>query len=127
MLIILEFREKLRVEEKLRSRIRQFQELVAGQFSAKIPFDILLTYEVSDSIRASTPNCDDFHHITSQMTTKGSMRLADLCNRRQKGTCEWIFDNEKYTDWLFGIRRNLYCVGSGTDSLRHNITIEFGE
>jgi hypothetical protein len=41
------------------------------------------------------------------------MRLADLCNQRQKDTCKWIFDNEKYTSWLFGIRRNLYCVGPG--------------
>lgn len=41
------------------------------------------------------------------------MRLADLCNQRQKGTCEWIFENKTYLNWLFGGRRALYCVAPG--------------
>ncbi|KAJ6161244.1 hypothetical protein N7470_004640 [Penicillium chermesinum] len=85
--------EKNRTEEKLRSKLRQYQELD------------------SDSIQATTPNCDDFQQITSQFTTKSFMKLADLCNQRQKGTCEWIFNHELYTNWLFGCSRTLYCVG----------------
>ncbi|KAI2688995.1 hypothetical protein CBS147325_1993 [Penicillium roqueforti] len=84
-----ESRGKSRVEEKLRSVLRQFYEM--------------------DS--ASTPNADDYHKITSRMTTKSFMRLADLCNTRHDGTCEWILDNDTYTQWLFGCCRTLYCVG----------------
>ncbi|KAJ5694499.1 hypothetical protein N7536_004911 [Penicillium majusculum] len=88
-----ESREKSRVETKLRGVLRQFYEMD------------------SDSIKASTPKAEDYHNITSRMTTKSFMRLADLCNRRQKGTCEWIFNNDTYTKWLFGCSRTLYCVG----------------
>ncbi|CAI7582045.1 unnamed protein product [Penicillium glandicola] len=88
-----ESREKSRVEAKLRSVLRQFYEMDSG------------------SIAASTPNADDYHKITSRMTTKSFMRLADLCNTRHDGTCEWIFDNDTYTQWLFGCCRTLYCVG----------------
>lgn len=69
--------------------------------------------DLSDSIRASTPKCTDYQQITSRMTTKSFMRLADLCNQRQKGTCEWIFENDAYTNWLFGARRALHCVAPG--------------
>ncbi|KAJ5646441.1 hypothetical protein N7490_002813 [Penicillium lividum] len=88
-----ESKEKLRVEEKLRLKLRRFQELD------------------SESNQATTPISDDYQHITSRFTTKSFMRLADLCNRRQKETCEWIFDHELYTKWLFGGCRALYCIG----------------
>lgn len=64
-------------------------------------------------ITVSTPNADDYQKITSRMTTMSFMRLADLCNTRHDGTCEWIFDNDTYTQWLFGLCRTLYCVGPG--------------
>ncbi|KAJ5163243.1 uncharacterized protein N7500_005073 [Penicillium coprophilum] len=110
-----ESREKSRIEAKLRSVLRQFYELDP------------------DSITASTPNPDDYHKITSRVTTQGFMRLADLCNRRHDGTCEWIFDNDTYTQWLFGCSRTLYCIGPAgagktflastiIDSLRNTFT-----
>ena len=71
-----------------------------------------------DSMTASTPNADDYHKITSCMTTKSFMRLADLCNTRHEGTCEWILDNDTYTQWLFGCCRTLYCVGPGMTPLQ---------
>ncbi|KAJ5734537.1 hypothetical protein N7533_012940 [Penicillium manginii] len=87
-----ESKEKNRAEEKLRQIIRQYQELD------------------SDSIKANTPSCEDFSHITSQLTTKSFMRLAQFCNQRQKGTCDWIFENEIYNRWFFGCCRTLCCV-----------------
>ncbi|KAJ6007800.1 hypothetical protein N7540_011776 [Penicillium herquei] len=92
-----ESKEKSHLETKLRSKLREFAEMDSGR--------------AQESMCATTPNCDDYHHITSRYTTKSFMRLADLCNRRQKGTCEWIFDNEFYTNWLFGCFRSLYFVG----------------
>lgn len=70
-----------------------------------------------DSISARTPKCTDYQQITGRLTTNSFIRLADLCNQRQKGTCEWIFENEVYTNWLFGGRRALYCVAPGLSSL----------
>ncbi|KAJ5430099.1 hypothetical protein N7491_007115 [Penicillium cf. griseofulvum] len=113
-----ESREKSRVEAKLRSVLRQFYEMDP------------------DSITGSTPNADDnndYQKITSLVTTQSFMRLADLCNRRHDGTCEWIFDNDTYTQWLFGCSRTLYCVGPAgagktflastiIDSLRNTFT-----
>jgi hypothetical protein len=37
------------------------------------------------------------------MTTKSFMRLADLCNRRQKGTCEWIFNTVNLVSVIFDL------------------------
>ncbi|OGE58278.1 hypothetical protein PENARI_c001G12521 [Penicillium arizonense] len=88
-----ESREKAKVEDKLRNVLRRFHEMD------------------HNAIRASTPDANEFHTTTSQIATKSFMRLADLCNKRLKGTCEWIFDNDTYTNWLFGCSRTLYCVG----------------
>jgi hypothetical protein len=49
--------------------------------------------------------------ITSQLTTENFIMLADLCNRRLKGTGQWIFDDEQYKRWLLGSTKTLYCVG----------------
>jgi hypothetical protein len=39
------------------------------------------------------------------------MVLADLCNRRLKESCQWIFNNSEYRRWLLGSFKTLYCVG----------------
>ncbi|RDW69089.1 NACHT and Ankyrin domain protein [Aspergillus mulundensis] len=49
--------------------------------------------------------------ITSQLTTENFIMLADLYNRRLKGTGQWIFDDEQYKRWLLGGTKTLYCVG----------------
>lgn len=74
---------------------------------------LYLTFEFLDSIEANTPSCEDFSPITTQLTTKSFMRLAEFCNQKERGTCEWIFDNEIYNRWFFGCCRTLCCVAPG--------------
>ncbi|KAI9924577.1 hypothetical protein MW887_006850 [Aspergillus wentii] len=86
-------REKLLTEQQLRSSLRQCRDMEPA---------------------GSRPNSlyeDDFHNITSPVSTRNFITLADMCNRRQQGTCQWIFDEEKYKSWLFGCSRSLYFIG----------------
>ncbi|KAJ5480659.1 hypothetical protein N7539_006553 [Penicillium diatomitis] len=85
--------EKNHVENKLRIKFRQYHELD------------------SDSISATTPKCGDYKQVTDMATGKMNSKLADLCTHRQNGSCQWIFDEDKYDGWLFGNHRTLYCVG----------------
>ncbi|KAE8385233.1 ankyrin repeat-containing domain protein [Aspergillus alliaceus] len=88
-----ESREKCFSEQQLRDSIRECRDLELG----------------------SNPNItaeDDFHNIISPVTSKNFIDLSNMCHRRQKDTCQWIYHDEKYKSWLFGRRRTLYCVGS---------------
>ncbi|PTU20864.1 hypothetical protein P175DRAFT_0546775 [Aspergillus ochraceoroseus IBT 24754] len=49
--------------------------------------------------------------FTSQLASENFITLADLCNRRLKGTGQWIFDDDQYKQWLLGSMKTLYCVG----------------
>jgi hypothetical protein len=54
---------------------------------------------------------EDSLSLTSRLSSEHFMTLADLCNRRQPGSCSWIFENSNFKQWLFGSVRTLYCVG----------------
>ncbi|KAJ5682003.1 uncharacterized protein N7477_001943 [Penicillium maclennaniae] len=54
---------------------------------------------------------EDTLNLTSRVSSKHFITLADLCNRRQQGSCSWIFENSNFKQWLFGSSRTLYCVG----------------
>ncbi|EPS30499.1 hypothetical protein PDE_05450 [Penicillium oxalicum 114-2] len=88
-----ESKEKSHVEHKLRAKFRQYQELD------------------SDSSEAITPKFQDYDHVSNQSTGKMASRLAELCRQRQKGTCQWILNEETFDGWLFGSYRTLYCAG----------------
>lgn len=49
--------------------------------------------------------------IASRLASQHFITLADLCNRRMKGSGGWIFDDEEYNRWLLGSTKTLYCVG----------------
>ncbi|RAL11394.1 NACHT and Ankyrin domain protein [Aspergillus homomorphus CBS 101889] len=84
--------ERTATEQNLKSYIRACREL--------------------DSSR-NTPvlNEHGYHNITRPITSKNVIRLTEMCSRREKGTAQWIFEEERYKDWLFGSFRTLYCVG----------------
>ncbi|OQE22364.1 hypothetical protein PENSTE_c010G10384 [Penicillium steckii] len=82
-----ETKEKKHAEEKLRRIIRQYQELDSGSTSfTRTCQHHNLTFGYLDSIKANTPSCEDFSHITTQLTTKNFMRLAEFCNQKERGT-----------------------------------------
>jgi hypothetical protein len=55
---------------------------------------------------------------TDRIAADNFITLADLCNRRQRGTCQWIFNHHRYQQWLQGSFRTLYCLGSGKFIIR---------
>ncbi|RAK92185.1 hypothetical protein BO79DRAFT_62527 [Aspergillus costaricaensis CBS 115574] len=54
---------------------------------------------------------EDALGITSRLCSEQFIGLADLCNRRLKGSCNWFFDHTEYRRWLLGTFKTLYCVG----------------
>jgi hypothetical protein len=56
---------------------------------------------------------DDILVRTDRLASGNFITLADLCNRRQRGSCRWISENDKYKQWLQGTFRSLYCLGPG--------------
>ncbi|KAJ5759050.1 hypothetical protein N7520_006206 [Penicillium odoratum] len=54
---------------------------------------------------------DDTLSLTSRLSSEQFITLADLCNRRQQGSCSWIFENSNFRQWLIGGYRTLYCIG----------------
>lgn len=62
-------------------------------------------------IRHDATNEDTFQDIANQVASKNALTLANISHQRQKGTCQWIFQDEKYKSWLFGNFRTLYCIG----------------
>ncbi|GKZ69196.1 hypothetical protein AnigIFM50267_004383 [Aspergillus niger] len=54
---------------------------------------------------------EDALGITSRLCSEQFIGLADLCNRRLKGSCNWFFDHTEYRRWLLGSFKTLYCVG----------------
>ncbi|KAH1981979.1 hypothetical protein KXW88_005009 [Aspergillus fumigatus] len=107
--------EKSFTERELRNAIRRYGALETVESRAISEYD------------------GDFYNITGPISSKNFMSLADLCNKRQQGTCQWIFQEEKYKSWLFGAQRVLYCRGppgagktflaaSITDSLQRTFT-----
>ncbi|KAJ6152950.1 hypothetical protein N7497_007269 [Penicillium chrysogenum] len=49
--------------------------------------------------------------LTSRLSSEHFIILADLCNRRQQGSCLWVFENQHFKQWLLGACRTLYCIG----------------
>ncbi|KAJ5610667.1 hypothetical protein N7510_007386 [Penicillium lagena] len=49
--------------------------------------------------------------LSSGLASAHFIKLADLCNRRQQGSCAWIFENVHFKQWLLGYFRTLYCIG----------------
>ncbi|KAH1278054.1 hypothetical protein KXX33_001670 [Aspergillus fumigatus] len=107
--------EKSFTERELRNAVRRYGALETVESRAISEYD------------------GDFYNITGPISSKNFMSLADLCNKRQQGTCQWIFQEEKYKSWLFGAQRVLYCRGppgagktflaaSITDSLQRTFT-----
>ncbi|KAL4891718.1 hypothetical protein BDV59DRAFT_62937 [Aspergillus ambiguus] len=86
-------REKFLVEQQLRGSIREFLDLESAS---------------RDGDLQSSP---DFHNITSPIVSKNAISLCNISQNRQKETCQWIFDEEKYKAWLFGAYRTIYCTG----------------
>ncbi|KAL3262636.1 hypothetical protein ABHI18_002599 [Aspergillus niger] len=86
-------REKVAMEHQLRTSIRTFRDLEPEWLR-------------------QNPSCgEDFHCITSPVTSRNLMRFTGMCNRREQGTCQWIFQEESYKAWLFGSYRTLYFIG----------------
>lgn len=54
---------------------------------------------------------DDALNTASELSAEQYIALADLCNRRQQGTCRWILESSQYQEWLLGSFRTLYCFG----------------
>ncbi|PYI05719.1 NACHT and ankyrin domain protein [Aspergillus sclerotiicarbonarius CBS 121057] len=54
---------------------------------------------------------EDALGLTSQICSEQFIVLADLCNRRLKGSCRWFFDHTEYRRWLLGAFKTLYCAG----------------
>ncbi|GFG22243.1 isoform 4 of ankyrin-2 [Aspergillus udagawae] len=107
--------EKTFSDRELRNTIRRYGALETVKLKAVSEYD------------------GDFYNITGPISSKNFMSLADLCNKRQQGTCQWVFQEEKYKSWLFGAQRTLYCRGppgagktflaaSITDSLQRTFT-----
>ncbi|KAH8700290.1 ankyrin repeat-containing domain protein [Talaromyces proteolyticus] len=84
--------ERTLAEENVRQNLRQLHEMEPR--SRTIKYD--------EAIISSTDRVAAENFIT----------LGDLCNRRQPGTCQWIFNHHKYSQWLQGSFRTLYCLGS---------------
>ncbi|KAJ5436129.1 hypothetical protein N7445_007014 [Penicillium cf. griseofulvum] len=49
--------------------------------------------------------------LTSRLSSEHFITLADLCNKRQQGSCLWVFENQHFKQWLLGGCRTLYCIG----------------
>lgn len=56
---------------------------------------------------------DDVMRTADRLSAENFLTLADLCNRRQHGSCQWILDNPQYRQWSQGSFRSLYCLGPG--------------
>ncbi|KAJ5294285.1 hypothetical protein N7508_009106 [Penicillium antarcticum] len=54
---------------------------------------------------------EDALSLTSRLSSEHFITLADLCNKRQQGSCSWIFSNSNFKLWLLGSSRTLYCMG----------------
>ncbi|KAL4990226.1 hypothetical protein BDW68DRAFT_44113 [Aspergillus falconensis] len=101
--------ERSFLDKKIRASLKSWREVESG--ALKLPIALLR----SDVLRIG-PKVDlQFEErvlgITSQLTTEHFITLADLCNRRLKGTGQWIFDDDQYKRWLLGSTKTLYCVG----------------
>ncbi|QGA20373.1 hypothetical protein EYB26_008075 [Talaromyces marneffei] len=55
---------------------------------------------------------DEIFKSTDRSSAENFIALADLCNRRQHGSCQWILRHQRYRQWLHGSFRTLYCLGS---------------
>lgn len=54
---------------------------------------------------------NEFDRITRPICSRNFVTLTDTSNRRQPRTCQWIFEEQRYTAWLTGCTRLLYCIG----------------
>ncbi|GES61464.1 NACHT and Ankyrin domain protein [Aspergillus terreus] len=88
-------REKSLVEQQLRGSIREFLDLESTPASGD----------------GESNSGADFHNITSPIVSRNAISLCNVSQQRQKGTCQWIFGEEKYKAWLFGTYRTLFCTG----------------
>ncbi|KAJ5311725.1 hypothetical protein N7476_007585 [Penicillium atrosanguineum] len=72
----------------------------------------LLDNEIRGSLKKHREKFEEHTlNLTSRLSSEHFITLADLCNRRQQGSCSWIFENSHFKQWLFGSSRTLYCVG----------------
>ncbi|RMZ47393.1 NACHT and Ankyrin domain protein [Aspergillus flavus] len=114
------FRKHL-LERTFLPRLEQYKVLWLLSLQPDSSERLFLDREIRNSLRASQevetgPKVDlqfedEALSMTSRVSSEHFMRLADLCNRRLKETCQWIFSHSEYRRWLLGSFKTLYCVG----------------
>ncbi|KAF5860920.1 hypothetical protein ETB97_000899 [Aspergillus alliaceus] len=114
------FRKHL-LERTFLPRLEQYKVLLLLATQPDSSERFTLERAIRNSLRASRevesgPKVDlqfeeDALGITSQLSSENFIVLADLCHRRLKGTCQWVFDDNKYRCWLLSSFKTLYCVG----------------
>ncbi|KAE8150772.1 hypothetical protein BDV25DRAFT_106340 [Aspergillus avenaceus] len=117
---VIYFRKHL-LEKTFLPRLEQYKALLLLATQPDTSERSSLDRTIRNSLRAnreveSGPKVDlqfeeDALGITSGLSAENFIVLADLCNRRLKGTCQWIFDHSEYRRWLLGSFKTLYCVG----------------
>ncbi|KAL1989132.1 hypothetical protein VTN96DRAFT_3679 [Rasamsonia emersonii] len=88
-----EWEERTSTDQDIRGCLRRHHEIE----SANLQYN--LQYE------------DDILVQTDRLASENFITLADLCNRRQRGSCRWILEDPTYKQWLHGAFRSLYCLG----------------
>ncbi|KAJ5175056.1 uncharacterized protein N7482_000933 [Penicillium canariense] len=115
------FRKHL-LDKTYNTRLEQYKIMFLLSMQPDSEERALLDKEIRDSLKmhreVDTANLkvglqfeDDALNLTSRLSSEHYIALADLCNRRQQGSCSWIFDNSSFKQWLFGAVRTLYCIG----------------
>lgn len=71
----------------------------------------LINFFVAANVQIDQKFEENALSLTSRLSSEHFITLADLCNKRQQGSCLWVFENQHFKQWLLGSRRTLYCIG----------------
>ncbi|KAJ5980250.1 hypothetical protein N7481_007548, partial [Penicillium waksmanii] len=88
-----ESEERALLDNEIRSDLKSHREVETANLNVDLQFE------------------EDSLSLTSRLSSEHFITLADLCNRRQQGTCTWVFENRHFKQWLLGGFRTLYCIG----------------
>lgn len=71
----------------------------------------LINFFVAANVQIDQKFEENALSLTSRLSSEHFITLADLCNKRQQGSCLWVFENQHFKQWLLGSCRTLYCIG----------------
>lgn len=110
-MVLASCRERSFLDEEIRECLRACREVDSGKFSGSFVSEIALNLAAWKEPKVDRKFEEKILGLTSQLCSEQFIALADLCNRRLQGTCQWIFDDSQYRRWLLGSFKTLYFAG----------------